>query len=129
MNDTIKSSALNTYLKKLKKVCPRTVRSRLVSDLSDRLYDYLDRNPNATYKDFEQEFGAPEDFYSAYLNAMDDKELIQSVSKTKTTKNIILIIALALITMTIITGICIIYDNNKSVPTYYETGIEYDTTN
>lgn len=129
MNDTIKSSALNTYLKKLKKACPRNFRKQLISDLSDSLYDFLDSTPNATYKDFEQEFGAPEDFYSAYLNAMDDKELIQSVSKTKTTKNIILIIALALITMTIITGICIIYDNNKSVPTYYETGIECDTTN
>ncbi|MBE5949677.1 MAG: hypothetical protein E7261_11760 [Lachnospiraceae bacterium] len=129
MNDTIKSSALNTYLKKLTKACPRKFRAQFVSDLSDSIYNFSAANPKATYEDFAKHFGIPENIASEFLKSMDNEELTTLTNKSSWIKKSIITLAGILAIVIIIAGIWLIHEViDEPEIYYYETGVVYDTS-
>lgn len=124
MNNTIKNSALSTYMKELKKACPRKFRKQFISDLSDSIYNFSDANPTAAYEDFEKRFGIPENVASEFLKSMDSEELTTLTNKSIWIKRAIIILTAILAIVIITAGIWLIYEViDEPEVYYYETVI------
>lgn len=93
----ISEKALSEYYKAIKRCCPKSIRKRLLADLKDSVWDYIENNEGATIENVEKHFGTPEQFASEYTASLDSDEQKKLIKKSKLTVIITVSVAICLI--------------------------------
>ena len=76
------SKEIKKYLKEIKLLLPAFNKDekKFLRDLTERIEDYLDENPNATMQDIENQFGTPMEIAQSYMSSLDLDVLLKRLS-------------------------------------------------
>ncbi|OLR55640.1 hypothetical protein BHK98_05920 [Hornefia porci] len=93
------NTEVQKYIKQIHYLLPAFNKSErlFLSDLSERIYDYLDDNPSAEIKDIENQFGTPLEISQSYISSLDTDELLNRISARKLLRRVFIIITISLI--------------------------------
>lgn len=89
-------------------------KKEFLETLNSNLDIYLEYNPNATYKDIENDFGKVDDIIKSYYDSIDDEEIINRLKN----KKIVIISVIIFLVMILSIYIKYFYDFGKAVPAY-----------
>lgn len=119
-----------TYLtnvkNKLEVILSREQTNQIMYTIKQNVSSYFDENPSATFEDFKQHFGEPEDIIACYL----DESSIQKLDTSMHKKRCFTLIAVLISSLFIFFGIlCVItYSKaNNATVTYEKDIIHYES--
>ena len=70
---------------------------QFISELANRINDYLDENPSASLDDIKSQFGTPLEISQSYLDSVDIEILIKQLSLARAVKQLFTLLAILLI--------------------------------
>ena len=118
-----RQSIIERYCHQVKKQLPFSLRRRLLDTLQSDLEEYLAQNPNATQEQIEQQFGKPEQFAKALLDALSGPE---HTKVRRMQRLAILAMVLAIAVGLFFSSVAIyIAIESRPQPTYYSEEITY----
>ncbi len=123
MTKAIQNPIIKQYCKQVKKHLPFSLRKRLLDTLQSDLEDFLETNPTATEEQIKQQFGKPEEFSKAFLNALESKERAKA-RRLHYSAIIALIVAIA-VSIFLCSAAIYIAIESRPQPTYYYEEITY----
>ena len=107
------------YLRQAKKGCPAPYRRKLIVELQNNLYEFLENNPEHTMEDVLEHFGSPERFADEYLLAMDNYDRINAFRKTKWIRKMLCIGVATIVLIVAIATVWIVCENSQTVGYFY----------
>lgn len=117
---------ISSYLKQVKRNCPFSFRKKLISDLQNHLFDYLDDNPGSTLEDIKNHLGLPEKFADEYLLVMDETTRKKAIHKTKWIKYGILSGIVSIVLIIAVTAVMMLVKISQTRVHYYNEYITED---
>lgn len=106
--------------------CPQKTRLRLIEELQNSVEEFLEEHPNAAPSDIVQHLGTPEQIAHDYLSSLDERQLHDYVSRTKTIRRVLA--AMAIVVMILAAIFVLLYRNWKDNIYYYSNYNIYEGT-
>lgn len=106
--------------------CPQKTRQRLMCELQSSVDEFLEDNPDAAPSDIVQHIGTPDQIAQDYLTSLDESELQAQISRVRTTRRVLVVIAIALIIGAVV--FFVLYNNWKGNIYYFNDKIVYEET-
>ncbi len=120
---------ISSYLRQARKNCPFSFRKKLSTDLKGHLFDYFDDNPDSTFEDITNHFGAPEKFADEYLLSMDETARKKTLQKNRWVKWSILAGITTIVLITAVTAVGMLIEISQKRVHYYHEYVTEDSTN
>lgn len=120
MNKSLKKN-IKMYLKEIKRVLPSSscTKTNFYSVFKNRIYEYAEDNPSATYDDIIKEFGSPEEL----INSFDSKEYETTlISKKK--QSVLLKILTVCLAVVLLLSCIFLYHSLEDVTIYVHDDFE-----
>ena len=117
---------VSSYLRQVKKNCSFPFQKRLMTDLENHLFDYLNDNPDSTLEDVVDHLGPPEKFADEHLLAMDETARRKAIQKARWVKWSCLLGVAAIVLIIAVTAVGMLHEISQTRVYYY---YEYTTEN
>lgn len=117
---------ISIYLKQVKRNCPFYFRKKLISDLKNYLFDYLDDNPGSTLEDIKNNLGPPEKFADEYFLVMEETTRKKTICKAKWVKYSILFGIASIVLIIAVTAIMMLVKISQTRVHYYNEYVTED---
>lgn len=116
---------IKKYCFEVKKLlaCPGSIKLAFISELKNRIYEYIEKRPNEeiTINDIENRFGTPKDIASSFASAEDIHRLHKKAKRFIFYKILSIVLLLALILTMYILVYVITHDHTVIITNDFKT--------
>lgn len=114
---------IKKYCSEVKKLltCPGSIKLAFISELKNRIYEYIEERPNEeiTINDIENRFGTPKDIAESFASTEDMQRLNKKAKKFIFYKILSAVLLLALILTVYILAYVITNEHTITITTHY----------